>query len=164
MRSFWLSLLAFVLLMCGCKSKNLSKSVGLESHISSETAYMNSNERIDTTKTAYSEQVSEFKLLYETITETIYDTDKNVAKKVTETKRTFVQDTQTDIGEEEQRRLNVVANDGLNHIADVSKKVESETKEESKGGQEAFGRWVGIVIGCVIGLLIIYLLRKLRIN
>lgn len=152
--------------MCACKSKNLSKSVGLESHISSETAYMNSNERIDTTKTAYSEQVSEFKLLYETITETIYDTDKNVAKKVTETKRTFVQDTQTDIGEEEQRRVNVVSNDSLNHIADVSKKVESETKEESKGGQEAFGKWLAIILGLAFVALIIYLCikKKLRVN
>ena len=52
----------------------------------------------------------------------------------------------------------------VDHFADVSKKIDSEIKEESIGGQEAFGKWFGIVIGVIVGILLLYLLRKFRVS
>lgn len=165
MRSFWISLLVFILLMCSCRSKKVVSDVKLDTQYTSETSYLNKSVEIDTTKTAYSTQLSEFKLLHETITETEYDTDKNVAKKVTETKRTFVQDTQTDIAEEEQKRVEIHSRDTLGHFRGSTKKVESETEIMTENqGLNPFGKYSGIVIGLVIGLIIVYLLDKMRIN
>lgn len=100
----------------------------------------------------------------EHITITKYDKDTGVVTEKTETERKIAQDSDKVVAEEETKGQSVVKNDSLNHIADVSKKIESETEEESIGGQESFGKWFGITIGCVIGLLIVYLLRKFRVN
>jgi len=149
-------------MMCSCRSKKVVSDVKLDTQYASETYYLNKSVEIDTSKTAYSTQLIEFKLLHETITETIYDTDKEVVEKVTETKRTFVQDTQTDIAEEEQKRVEIHSRDTLNHFRMSTKKVESETKEESVGAQEAFGKWLGIVFGIGFLILIAYLCWKLK--
>ena len=139
--------MVFVLLMCSCRSKKVVSDVKLDTQYTSETSYLNKSVGIDTTKTVYSTQLNEFKLLHETITETEYDTDKNVAKKVTETKRTFVQDIQTDIVEEEQKRVEIHSQDTLNHFRGATKKVETETVTENHGLAsvwEKFGEVLGV--------------------
>jgi len=150
--------LVFILLMCSCRSKKVVSDVKLDTQYTSETSYLNKSVGIDTTKTAYSTQLSEFKLLHETITETEYDTDKNVAKKVTETKRTFVQDTQTDIVEEEQKRVEIHSQDTLNHFRGATKKVETESEivKESNGLASVWERF-GEVLGVGTLVIIAYL-------
>lgn len=150
--------------MCGCKSSKMDSNVRVRNELESELSYMNKAVKIDSSKTAYFAKEIQNIVIEEVITETEYDKESGKPIKDTKTERKIIQDSDKVVAEEEERGMSEVKNDSLNHIADISKKVESETKEESKGGQEAFGKWIGIVIGCLIGLLIIYLLRKLRIN
>ena len=147
--------------MCSCRSKKVVSDVKLDTQYTSETSYLNKSVEIDTTKTAYSTQLSEFKLLHETITETEYDTDKNVAKKVTETKRTFVQDTQSDIAEEEQKRVEIHSQDSLNHFRGATQKVETETVTENQGVASVWERF-GEVLGIGTLIIIAYLCWKLK--
>ena len=164
MKYFLYSLIVFCLLLCSCKTQKLDSNVQVRSDVKSELSYYNETAMADTAKTTYSEQVSNIKILKETITHTIYDTDKNVVKETTTTERTFVEDTQTDIVKEESKGVEIHSQDSLNHFREATKKVESEVKEESVGSQEQFGKYFGITLGCVIGLLLIYLLVKLRVN
>ena len=164
MKNFWVSLFVFILLLCSCKSKKVVSDVGLRSNSTSETAYLNENVRIDTTETAYSIQVEQIKRIVETIIETEYDTDKNVVKKVTETERTIEQDIKADVVEEGKLGITESSRDSLNHFADVSKKVDSEVKEESEGLNEKIGKWTAVGISCIIGIIIVYLKMKLRDN
>ena len=142
----------------------MDSNVRVRNELESELSYMNKAVKIDSSKTAYFAKEIQNIVFDEVITETEYDKESGKPIKETKTERKITQDSDKVVAEEENKGQSEVKNDSLNHIADVSKKVESETKEESKGGQEAFGKWIGIVIGCIIGLLIIYLLRKLRIN
>lgn len=164
MRWFWYSLIAFCLLICSCKSSKMDSNVRVRNELESELSYMNKAVKIDSSKTAYFAKEIQNIVIEEVITETEYDKESGKPIKDTKTERKIAQDSDKVVSTEEERGVSEVKNDSLSHIADVSKKVESETKEESKGGQEAFGTWFGIVIGCAIGLLIVYLLRKFRVN
>lgn len=163
MKWFWYSLIGFCLLMCSCKSKKVVSDVQLDTKRVSETSYLNEKTQIDTTKTVYSEQINEFKLVHEIITETEYDTDKNVAKKVTETKRTFVQDTQTGIVEEGTKGVEIHSQDTLNHFRGATQKVESESEivKESNGLASVWERF-GEVMGVGALVVIVYLCWKLK--
>lgn len=164
MRSFWISLLAFVLLMCGCKSKDVAHENNFVSKEKVKANYAKYQSLADTSNVLKIEiDKSKLKII-ETIKITEYDAESGKPIKETKATRETTQDSDKVVSTEEERGQSEVKNDSLNHIADVSKKVESETKEESIGGQEAFGKWFGIVIGCIIGLLIVYLLKILRIN
>lgn len=164
MRSFWISLLAFVLLLCGCKSKEVVTGYSGRLQMGSDISVLSEKAKVDTTKTIHSEKLKENKRIVETLIIKEYDAESGKPIKETKATRETIQDSDKVVAEEENKGQSEVKNDSLNHIADVSKKVESETKEESKGGQEAIGQWIGIVIGCVIGFLIVYLLRKFRVN
>lgn len=162
--SFWYSLIAFCLLMCSCKSEAFVHDMDFGSREKARINQTKYQALIDTSNVLKIE-IDKSKLrIIETLKITEYDKESGKPIKETKTERKITQDSDKVVAEEENKGQSEVKNDSLNHIADVSKKVESETKEESKGGQEAFGKWIGIVIGCIIGLLIIYLLRKLRIN
>ena len=164
MKYFWYSLIVFCILMCSCKTQKLDSNVQVRGGVQSELSYLNNTLIADTAKTKYTEQVSNIKILKETITHTIYDTDKNVVKEITTTERTFVEDSQTDVTKEEVKGVNIHSQDSLNLFRESTQKIDADVKEESIGGQEQFGKYFGITLGCVIGLLIVYLLVKLRVN
>lgn len=164
MKWFWYSLIGFCLFMCGCKSKEVTADYSSRLQVKSDVSYLNKVSQIDTTKTVYSEQLSEHKVIKETIVVEEYDKDTgNLAKKTT-TEREIAQDSDKTIAEETKQGIETHLRDSLNHSADASKKMDSEVKEESVGGQESFGKWLGIVMGIGIILGIIYLCKKLRIN
>lgn len=162
--SFWISLFVFILLMCSCKTKKVGCEVDFTTTENAKTNYTKYQALVDTSNVLKIEiDKSKLKII-ETIKITEYDAESGKPIKETETKRETIQDSDKVSTEEEAKGQSVVKNDSLNHIANVSKKIESETKEESIGGQETFGKYFGLVIGAIIGLLIIYLLKKLRIN
>ena len=103
-----------------------------------------------------------------TITERIkvteYDAESGKPIKETETEREITQDSDKVSTEEENQSVTNRNQLEVDHFADVSKKIDSEVTEESIGGQEAFGKWFGIVLGVVIGILLLYLLRKMRVS
>lgn len=164
LKFFWISLLAFVLLMCGCKSKEVAHENNFVSKEKTGINYAKYQALVDTSNVLKIDIDKSKLTITEYITIIKYDKDTGVVTEKTETERQITQDSDKVVAEEEERGVSKVKNDSLSHIADVSKKVESEIKEESKGGQEAFGKWIGIVIGSIIGLLIVYLLKKFRVN
>lgn len=164
MKSFFISLFVFVLLMCSCRSKGVVTGYSNRLQVDSETAYLNEVAKIDTTKTAYCEQLRENKRIVETIIITEYDAESGKPIKETKATREITQDTDKVVSEEEERGTSEVTNDSLNHFVDILDMVESEVKEESEGGQESFGKWFGIIVGILLSAFFVYLLRKFRVN
>lgn len=157
MKSFFVSLFVFVLLMCSCRSKEVVTGYCNRLQVDSETAYLNEIAKIDTTKTAYSEQLSENIRIVETIIITEYDAESGKPIKETKTKREIKQDSDKVIEAVEDVGIKETVKDSLNHVVDLHEMVNSEIKEESKGGQDAFGKWIAIGIVCLIGGIIVYL-------
>lgn len=163
MKNFWLSLFIFILLMCSCRSKKFDSNVRMRNEIRSDLSYFNESVKIDTSRTAYLANEAQNIVIEEDITVIEYDKESGKPVKETKTKRKAVQDSDKVVSTEEEKRVYEASNDSLNHIVQVHEMVDEEMKEESKGGQEAFGKWLGIVIGCLICFLVVYLLRKLRV-
>ena len=150
--------------MCSCKTQKSASDINVVSKENIQTELSKFEILVDTTKT-FRIGIDKSKLkIIETIKITEYDKESGKPIKETEAKRETTQDSDKVSAEEENQ--SVTNRNGLevDHFADVSKKIDSEVKEESIGGQESFGKWFGIVIGVIVGLLLLYLMRKLRVN
>lgn len=156
----WASLLLFCYLMCSCGTKKVGCEVDFTTKEKIRTNYAKYQALVDTSN-ALKIDIDKSKLkIIETIKITEYDAESGKPIKETEAKRETIQDSDKVASEEEQKRIEASRQDSLNHFRDLTKKIESETKEESKGGQEAFGKWFGIVVGIAFSILLVYLLRK----
>ena len=150
--------------MCSCKTQKVASDINVVSKESIQTELSKYEILVDTTKT-FKVDIDKSKLkITETITTKKYDKDTGAITEETKTERTIAQDSDKVSAEEENQ--SVTNRNGLevDHFADVSKKIDSEVKEESIGGQESFGKWFGIVIGVIVGLLLLYLLKKMRVS
>lgn len=163
MKWFWYSLIGFCLLMCSCKSKKVVTDYHEKTVVNSEFSAYHNVATIDTTRLLHIEDLKQIITIEETIITKKYDKDTGVITEETETKRKITQDSDKVVTEEEQKGVKSHSEDSLNHIADVSKKVDTSVEEESEGGQESFGKWLGIVIGMAIVIFIVYFLKKLRV-
>lgn len=164
MKWFWYSLLVFCLLMCSCKTQKSARLINEVSKENIQTERRKFGILIDTTKT-FRVDIDKSKLkIIETIKITEYDKESGKPIKETEAKRETTQDSDKVSTEEENQAVTNSNQLEIEHNADVSKKIDSEVAEESIGGQEAFGKWFGIVIGVIVGILLLYLMRKLRVN
>lgn len=161
--SFWLSLLVFCLLMCSCKTQKLDSNVKVRNDIRSDLSYLNESVKISTQNHAYFANDTQRIVIEEDIIATEYDKETGKPTKETKTKRKTTQDSEKVSTEETNQAVTNSNQLEVDQFREFTKKVDSEVTEESIGGQEAFGKWFGIVIGCVIGLLILYLLAK-RVN
>ena len=164
MKWFWYSLIGFCVLMCSCKTQKIASDINVVSKENVQTELSKYEILADTTKT-FRVDIDKSKLkITETITTKKYDKDTGAITEETTTEREITQDSDKVSAEEENQ--SVTNRNGLevDHFADVSKKIDSEVKEESIGGQEAFGKWLGIVIGVVVGILLLYLLKKMRVS
>jgi uncharacterized membrane protein YjjP (DUF1212 family) len=103
-----------------------------------------------------------------TITETIitkkYDKDTGTIIEETKTERKATQDSDKVVSEETNQAVTNSNQLEVDHFREDTEKVDSEVTEESIGGQEAFGRWFGIVTACFIGLFLLYLWKKFRVS
>lgn len=142
----------------------MDSNVRIRSDIRSDLSYLSKTVKIDTSRTAYFANGTQSIVIEENIIATEYDKESGKPIKETKTKRKVIQDSDKVVAKEEQRRVEIQSQDSLNHIADVSKKIESETNEEVIGGQKSFGKWFGIILGLAIVFLIIYICKKLRVN
>lgn len=162
--SFWISLLVFCLLMCSCKTQKSASDINVVSKENIQTELSKFEILVDTTKTLKVD-IDRSKLkITETITTKKYDKDTGAITEETTTEREITQDTDKVSAKEENQAVTSSNQMEVDHFADVSKKIDSEVKEESIGGQESFGKWFGIVIGVVVGILLLYLLRKFRVS
>lgn len=136
--------------------------------VNSELSAYHNVATIDTTRLLHIEDVKQIITIEEDVIVTEYDKESGKPIKETKTKRKVIQDTNKATAEEEIKGIAEVVNDSTHHIADVSKKIDSSVEEESTGGQESFGKWLGIIIGLgiVLGaiILFVYLRKKLRIS
>ena len=73
MKSFWISLLLFILFMCSCKTQKLDANIQTREEIQSEVSVISEYEKIDTTKTVHIEQIEDNKVIKETIIEEVYE-------------------------------------------------------------------------------------------
>ena len=150
--------------LCSCKTQKLDSNVQVRSDIQSELSVMSESVKIDTTKTIQSEQLNQRIVIEEETTIIEYEKESGKPIKETTSKRKTTQDSEKVVAEEESKGVIIEQNDSLNHFREYTQKVDADVKEESIGGQESFGKYFGITLGCVIGLLLIYLLVKLRVN
>lgn len=164
MKWFWYSLIIFCLLLCSCKTQKLDSNVQVRSDVRSELSYYNESCKIDSSKTAYFANEVQRVVVEEVISVIEYDKESGKPIKETTSKRKTTQDTEKVVAEEESKGVTIEQSDSLNHFRDAKEMVDADVKEESIGGQETFGKYFGITLGCVIGLLVIYLLVKLRVN
>lgn len=164
MKWFWYSLIGFCLLMCSCKTQKLDSNVKVRNDIRSDLSLQNESVKISNQNHAYFANDTQRIVIEEDIVVTEYDKETGKPTKETKAKRKTTQDSDKVVSEEENQAVTNSNQLEVDHFADVSKKIDSEVKEESIGGQEAFGKWFGVVLGCVIGLLILYLLKKMRVS
>ena len=150
--------------MCSCKSKEVVSDVQIRHNEHSELSYYKQSTRVDTTKTTYSEQLRENKVIKETIIVKEYDKDTGAVTKETKTEREIRQGSETDIIEEQQVGVTLTSADSLNLIQSVSKDTDAKVKKETQDSTKGFWKWLGIVIGFGITIFFIYICRKLRIN
>ena len=164
MKYFWYSLIVFCILMCSCKTQKLDSNVQVRGGVHSELSYYNESCKIDSSKTAYFANEVQRIVIEEVISVTEYDKESGKPIKETTSKRKTTQDSEKVVAEEESKGVTIEQNDSLNHFRDLTQKIDADVKEESIGGQEQFGKYLGITLGCVIGLLVIYLLVRFKIN
>ena len=164
MKWFWFSLLVFCLLMCSCKTKKFGSEVDFYTKENIHTE-LSRFESLTDTFNVLKLEIDKSKL---TITETIitkkYDKDTGTITEETKTERKATQDSDKVVSEETNQAVTNSNQLEVDHFREDTEKVDSEVTEESIGGQEAFGKWFGIVLGVVIGILLLYLLRKMRVS
>lgn len=164
MKWFWYSLIVFCLFLCSCKTQKSARLINEVSKESIQTEWIKFGIFIDTTK-IFRVGIDKSKLkIIETITTKKYDKDTGAITEETTTEREITQDSDKVSTEEENQALTNSNQLEVDHFADVSKKIDSEVTEESIGGQEAFGKWFGVVLGVIVGILLLYLLRKFRVG
>ena len=162
--SFWPSLIIFCLFMCSCKTQKLDVNAKERTDVQSDLAYLNESVKTSNQNHAYFVNEAQRIIIEEDIVVTEYDKETGKPTKETKTKRKTTQDSDKVSTEEENQTVTNSNQLEVEQFRELTKKIDSEVTEESIGGQEAFGKWFGIVIGCVVGLLIliIYLWRKLK--
>lgn len=160
MKSFWLSLLLFILLLCSCKTKEVAREVDSNERFTSEISALNEQAKVDTTKTKKVEQTEEFTRIIERETITEYDTEKQTPSKVTEKEKVIEQGIKTKTDETENRGIADASKDSTYLFRDDTKMIETkeEVKEESAGNTFflALGKWLGIGIVVLIGIALIW--------
>lgn len=164
MKWFWWSLLGFCVMMCSCKTQ---KSARLTDEVSKQeiSTELVRFESLTDTLRLHKIGIDKSKLkITETIKITEYDKESGKPIKETHAEREIAQDTDQVVAEEGIEGVNEENRILLKHESDFSKIVDSEVKEESIGGQSMFGKWFGISVGVIIGILIVYLLKKIRVN
>ena len=164
MKWFWYSLIGFCVLMCSCRTQKLDSNVKVRNDIRSDLAYLNESVKISTQNHAYFANEAQRIVIEEVIITTEYDKETGKPTKETKTKRKTIQDSDKVVAKEETQSATDCNQLEIDHFREATQKVDSEVKEESIGGQEAFGKWFGIIFACFIGLFLLYLWRKFRVS
>ena len=150
--------------MCSCKTQKIESNVKEIADIKSGLSLQNESVKISTKNHAYFANEVQNIVIEEDIVVTEYDKETGKAVKETKTKRKTTQDSDKVVAKEEDQSVTEYNDLEVNHFRESTKKVDSEVKEELIGGQEAFGKYLGITIGIAISFLLLYLLRKFRVN
>jgi hypothetical protein len=161
MKAFWWSLIGFCVLMCSCKSQKVVSDINVVSKENVQTDVVE-YQRIDKVSDVLKVDIDQSKLtIKETIITRIYDKDTGNLTEETTTEREIAQDSDKVVAEAKETEVTEENDVLVKHESDFSKTIESKEKIESIGGQESFGKYFGVSLGVVIGILLLYLLRKI---
>lgn len=161
MKAFWWSLIGFCVLMCSCKTQKVVSDINVVSKENVQTEVVE-YQRIDKVSDVLKIDIDQSKLtIKETIITRKYDKDTGNLTEETMAERTIAQDSDKVVAEAEETEVTEENNVLLKYESDFSKTIDSEEKIESIGAQESFGKYFGISLGVVVGILLLYLLRKL---
>jgi hypothetical protein len=141
----------------------LDSNIKEKSELKSNLSCLNDSVKISTQNHAYFANDTQRIVIEEDIVVTEYDKETGKAVKETKTERKTTQDTDKVVSETEIEGVTNCNELGVDYSAEAHENVDVETEDESIGGQELFGKWFGIVIACFIGVILLYLLRKLRL-
>lgn len=157
-------MLLFMLFLCGCKTQKSDSLINEVSKENIQTELIKFGILVDTTK-AFRIDIDKYKLkITETITAKKYDKDTGAITEETKTEREITQDSDKVVTEEENQAVTNSNQLEVEQFREVTQKIDSEVKEESIGGQESSGKWFGMVFGLVFGMILLYLLRKIRVD
>ena len=168
MKWFWISLIGFCVLMCSCSAKKVAKTAQMTGVLGSQFADVHWEAKTDTFFSHFVNKTNTYKFIKETITIKDYDKDTGVITKETKTEREFTQGIQTDSSEEKLGKVTETTENSLGKVENVE--IQTEMNEDSviesdtSSFWEKFGKYLGIGVSCVIGLLLLYLLLKNRVN
>ena len=150
--------------MCSCRTKKFASEMNFVSKESIQTE-LSSFESLTDASRLHKLEIDKSKLtIIETIKITEYDKESGKPIKETLAEREVTQDTDKAVAEEESETVTNSNELELDFSAELDENVDVETEEESIGAQESFGKFFGMGLACVIGVLVLYLLRKLRVN
>ena len=156
------------MLMCSCSSKKVAKTTQMSSVSGSQLNSISWTEKTDTFFSHFVNKSTDYKFLKETIMYRKYDKDTgNIAEETVET-REFAQDIQTDIETGSNGKVTETRTDSLGKVENVNIQAESVENYVKNEGINSFwgkfGKYLGIGVSCVIGLLLLFLLLKNRVN
>lgn len=162
MKAFWWSLIGFCVLMCSCKTQKVGSEIDFTTKEDVQTE-LKEYQVVDKVSDVLKVDIDQSKLtIKETIITRIYDKDTGNLTEETTTERTIAQDSDKVVAEAEETEVTEKNDVLVKYESDFSKTIDSEEKIESIGAQESFGKYFGISLGVVVGILLLYLLRKLR--
>lgn len=162
MKSFWISLLFFILFMCACKTKKVGSEVDFTTKENVQTEQIKYQALVDTTSVLKIFKDNSKMRIIETITITEYDKESGKPIKKTDAKREIVQDTDQVASQEEQKAVVEQSVDSISNNLVTETKSEAEIQEESIGGQESLGQWLGIILGIGILIFFVFLWGKIK--
>lgn len=162
MKSFWISLFFFILFMCACKTKKIGGEVDFTTKEDVHTEQTKYQALVDTTSVLKIFKDNSKMSIIETITITEYDKESGKPIKKTDAKREIVQNTDQVVAEEEQKAVVEQSVDSISNNLIAETKAEADLKEESIGGQESIGQWLGIILGIGILIFFVFLWGKIK--
>ena len=162
MKAFWWSLIGFCVLMCSCKTQKSACEIDFTTKENVQTE-LKEYQIVKKVSDVLKVDIDQSKLtIKETIITRVYDKDTGNLTEETTTERTIAQDSDKVVAEAKETEVTEENDVLVKHESDFSKTIESKEKIESIGGQESFGKYFGVSLGVVVGILLLYLLRKLR--
>lgn len=149
------------MLMCSCSAKKVAKTTQITEVSGSQLNSISWTEKTDTFFFHFVNKSTDYKFLKETIMYRKYDKETgNIAEETVET-REFAQDIQTDIETGSNGKVTETRTDSLEIVENVNIQAESVENYVKNEGINSFwgkfGKYLGIGVSCVIGLLLIYL-------
>lgn len=143
--------------MCSCKTQKTAQKVDSSNKENVNTEFIRYQSLSDTLNLLRIEiDKSKLKII-ETINITEYDAESGKPTKETNAKREITQDFDQ-VAKQEGSQIVTECNDlEAEHFRDITQKMGYEVKEESEGGEYAFGKWLAIGISCLIGFVLVYL-------
>lgn len=161
MRSFWVSLLFFILLLCSCKTKKVVTDEVVKERVQSEVSVLNEVAKVDTSMTTAISEVEEVKVVEEEVRTVKYDEAGRVTEETTIKRRAGT----TSKGNYE-RITSEITSETERTEQDIDAESErsnhTDTTELKEPGPSTFWKWLGIGIGIAVIIAILRVFNKFR--